>query len=104
MSFLYGMLVLMFFTIPVMVAIAFRQAGKKWLSVRFFMIAIISGGVAATLYTLTGSAPALLHFELEKTIQSLGGMDAIIRAIEKRVAEHPEDAEGRAILDKLRKK
>ena len=85
------------------VAIPFLQAGKSLLSRPFLVITFCSTLLTLSLYRITGSAPLLEHYQLEKSIQALGGMEAIIHAIEKRVAEHPEDKRGREILDKIRK-
>lgn len=103
MNLLPVLLILMFASMLGLVALTFRMAGKPLLSAPFCTITFFSALVSYTLYSATGSAPELAHYELEKTIQALGGMDAIVRAIEKRVAEHPEDKQGREILNKIKK-
>lgn len=101
---LYALLILMCGIMLFFPAAAFIHSRKKLLSPAFVSLATLGIAGVFSLYALTGSARALQHWQLLKTVQAMGGLDSIIRKIEKRVAEHPEDEKGRDILERLQKK
>jgi len=95
--------IIMFIIMMSIIGVSFVKNKKITRKKLFLVIIILSALLSGYLYKILGSSKQLRHYDLEKTIEKLGGMEIIIQKIRQRVAEHPEDKQGREILKKLLK-
>lgn len=82
-----------------------RSRSMKVCVIIFILVSIFSLG----LYSLTGDklglqqwlAQGQKHYQVQQEVDRMGGVDGLIKSIEKKLNANPQDAEGWMILGKL---
>lgn len=111
MSLLYSLLFIMLLLSLGLLAIPFVKNRKNHPNqmTSFFILGILTGVFTFGLYQFSGNKPALTqwftqgseHYRLQTQVAELGGINGIIKSVQKKLDKNPNDAQGWLILGKL---